>query len=102
MRGAETVGHLVCPSCGEPIPSTLPSPYCAWCGYDIQSRLQLILVMDTVLEDDPSSATGGISYPGETVRDFIYTVDRDLEYIKTVADLNKALKDNGIKTISEK
>ena len=35
----------------------------------------------------------------DAVRDFLYTVDRDREYIKTIADLNKTLTDFGIKTI---
>ena len=60
-------------------------------------------VMDVVLENDPSITPvvsfGRVSYPGETVRDFLYTVDRDREYIKTIADLNKTLTDFGIKTI---
>ena len=62
-------------------------------------------VMDVVLEDDLSITPclpypfGRVAYPGETVRDFLYTVDRDREYIKTIADLNKAPTDFGIKTI---
>ena len=51
--------------------------------------------MDYVLEDD-DTPTGGISFSGETVRDFIMTADRDIRDLDT---LNVALKECGIKPI---
>ena len=59
--------------------------------------LKLEDVMDIELRDD-DSPTGGIAFAGETVRDFLFTIDRD-EEIKTIAELNKALHDCGIKPV---
>lgn len=51
--------------------------------------------MNYILEDD-DTPTGGTSFSGETVRDFIMTVDRDIRDLDT---LNVALKECGIKPI---
>lgn len=55
-------------------------------------------VMDVVLEDD-DTPYGGVAYPGETVRDFLFTIDRDNDEIKTIQELNEALQKCGIKPV---
>lgn len=54
-------------------------------------------ILDIELQDDETS-TGGVSHDGETVRDFILTVNHGFENIE---DLNKALRECGIKEIEE-
>lgn len=53
--------------------------------------------LDIVLEDD-DSLYGGTMFRGETVRDFLYTIDRD-EEIATLDELNEALRVCGIKPV---
>lgn len=53
-------------------------------------------ILDVILLDDESSE-GGISFAGETVKDFIEEVEIDEN--ETVSVLNDALKDCGIKPI---
>lgn len=54
-------------------------------------------ILDIELQDDETS-TGGASHDGETVRDFILTVNHGFENLE---DLNKALRECGIKEIEE-
>lgn len=59
--------------------------------------------LDTELCNDDSPrggviSHGGVMYPGETVRDFLFTVDRD-EEITSLDELNMALAAFGIKPI---
>ena len=54
-------------------------------------------ILDIELQDDETS-TGGISFDGETVRDFVLTVNHGFENLE---DLNKALRECGIKEIEE-
>lgn len=54
-------------------------------------------ILDIELQDDETS-TGGISFDGETVRDFVLTVNHDFENLE---DLNKTLRECGIKEIEE-
>ncbi|WP_289760594.1 hypothetical protein [Lactobacillus taiwanensis] len=54
-------------------------------------------ILNMVLVDDCNCDFGGVAFNGETVRDFISEMDN---VIKTVAELNNALADCGIKTIS--
>jgi len=52
-----------------------------------------------VLEDD-ASETGGVAFMGETVLDFMLSLDEcDVEEMNSVDDLNDALKECGIKPI---
>lgn len=53
-------------------------------------------VLNVVLEDD-NTECGGTSFNGETVADFIE--DADLTQEQSVKELNKALKECGIKEI---
>lgn len=55
--------------------------------------------LDVVLEDD-GTAFGGVSFQGETVRDFINEVD--LSENESLRKLNKALKETGIKKIKSR
>lgn len=54
-------------------------------------------ILDIELQDDETS-TGGISFDGETVRDFVLTVNHGFENLE---DLNKVLRECGIKEIGE-
>lgn len=54
-------------------------------------------ILDIVLQDDETS-TGGVSHDGETVGEFVATVNRGFENLE---DLNKALKECGIKEIQK-
>lgn len=54
-------------------------------------------ILDTVLEDD-DTPYGGVSCSGETVFDFLLSIGDD--QIKTLNDLNDALRENGIKPVS--
>lgn len=53
---------------------------------------------DQILEDDFSIESGGISYEGETLRDFMKEVGLSLGETK-LSDINKALKECGIKEV---
>lgn len=55
-----------------------------------------ISVANVILEDDGSS-TGGTAFVGETVRDFIRSVDKEFYSLE---QLNDALKECGIKPVS--
>ena len=54
-----------------------------------------------VLEDDNDPTTGGgIAFRGETVLDFLLSIDEcDVEEMNSVDDLNKALHECGIMPI---
>lgn len=53
---------------------------------------------DQILEDDFSMESGGVSYEGETLRDFMKEVGLPLGETKLL-DINKALKECGIKEV---
>ena len=53
-------------------------------------------ILNTILEDD-GTPNGGTSFTGETVFDFLLSVGDDS--IKTIDELNAALKENGIKPV---
>lgn len=53
---------------------------------------------DQILEDNFSIESGGISYEGETLRDFMKEVGLSLGETK-LSDINKALKECGIKEV---
>lgn len=53
---------------------------------------------DQILEDDFSMESGGVSYEGETLRDFMKEVGLPLGETKLL-DINKALKECGIKGV---
>ena len=55
-------------------------------------------ILQTVLEDD-SSPTGGISFAGETLEDFIKEDEKLLYSYMKVSELNKYLIECGIKPI---
>ena len=65
---------------------------------NIDDSSELDAYMDYELEDD-NTPYGGVSFDGEKVRDFIAEFEDE---IKTLDDLNKALKDCGIKPIRQK
>lgn len=51
-----------------------------------------------ILKDDLTTGNGGVSYEGETLKDFMEEVGLPLEETKLL-DINKALKECGIKEI---
>lgn len=51
-----------------------------------------------ILEDDLTTGNGGVSYEGETLKDFMEEVGLPLGETKLL-DINKALKECGIKEI---
>lgn len=51
-----------------------------------------------ILEDDLTTGSGGISYEGETLRDFMEEVGLPLGETRLL-DINKALKECGIKEV---
>lgn len=53
---------------------------------------------DQILEDDFSIESGGVSYEGETLRDFMKEVGLPLGETKLL-DINKSLKECGIKEV---
>lgn len=53
---------------------------------------------DQILEDDFYIESGGVSYEGETLRDFMKEVGLPLGETKLL-DINKALKECGIKEV---
>ena len=55
-------------------------------------------VLDYVLEDD-ASPRGGIDHYGETVREYLASVEGDGTRYNTLPELNKALSASGIKPI---
>jgi len=56
-------------------------------------------IVDIKLQDD-DTPYGGISFAGETVLDFLFSIDEcDVKNMNTVDDLNLALKECGIKPI---
>lgn len=63
---------------------------------EVEDKRTIGDVLDVELEDD-DTAFGGKSFAGEKVRDFIGEVD--LKETDTIDELNKALKDCGIKPI---
>ena len=65
---------------------------------EAKETISLEDVMDVELEDD-ETATGGVSFAGETVKDFIEEVEDDETKITTIDELNKALKQCGIKPV---
>lgn len=57
-------------------------------------------VCPIVLEDDVTSEAGGVAFMGETVLDFLLSIDEcDVEDMNTIEDLNEALQECGIKPI---
>lgn len=54
--------------------------------------------LNTVLEDDTTS-TGGVAFEGETLRDFLEDTGLIEEKDLTIEDVNRALKECGIKCI---
>lgn len=52
--------------------------------------------LDTQLRDD-DTATGGVSYAGQTLREFLDEVE--LPYDTPLPQINQVLKENGIKEI---
>ena len=65
---------------------------------EAKETLSLEDVMDVKLEDDETE-NGGVSFDGETVRDFIADVSGDETKITTIDELNDALKQCGIKPV---
>ena len=65
---------------------------------EAKETISLEDVMDVKLEDDETE-NGGISFDGETVRDFIDDVSSDETKITTIDELNDALKQCGIKPV---
>lgn len=53
---------------------------------------------DQILEDDFSIESGGVSYEGETLRDFMKEVGLPLGETKLL-DINKSLRECGIKEV---
>lgn len=51
-----------------------------------------------ILEDDLTTGSGGISYEGETLKDFMEEVGLPLGETRLL-DINKALKECGIKEV---
>lgn len=56
--------------------------------------------LEVELEDD-STKEGGVSFKGETVKDFIDSLGDDGRKLQNLNDLNKALSDCGIKPLKE-
>lgn len=54
-------------------------------------------LLNTKLEDDNTTPYGGISFAGETLRDFMD--EAELDYNTSLEEINEALKDCGIKQI---
>lgn len=62
----------------------------------------LFKYLDIALQDDPTTSFGGVSFLGETVADFLESVDcqsMDGTDINTINELNAALQQCGIKPI---
>ena len=55
------------------------------------------------LRDNPDVETGGTAFAGETVLDFLFSIDEtDVECMNSVDDLNQALIECGIMPIEVK
>lgn len=61
--------------------------------------MEVLELLDVELEDD-ESPYGGTSFMGETLRDFMHELD--IPYNISLEDLNKELKDYGIKSLKAK
>lgn len=55
--------------------------------------------LNVALEDD-DTPTGGISFMGETLKDFLYYVVMPTPEILTMADVNKLLSSCGIRPVA--
>ena len=57
-------------------------------------------ITDIELQDNPNSEAGGIAFAGETVLDFLLSIDEcDVECMRGIDDLNRALDECGIMPI---
>ena len=61
--------------------------------------MEVLELLDVELEDD-ESLYGGVSFMGETLRDFMHSCN--IPYNISLEDLNKELKDCGIKPLQAK
>ena len=62
-------------------------------------NVEVLELLDVELEDD-ETVEGGISFMGETLRDFMFELN--IPYNISLEDLNKELKDCGIKPLKVK